>query len=189
MHDPLVFSLTVLAILATPGPTNTLLATSAALVGVRRSLPLIVAELAGYLAAITVLHLLLADVLAHHGWIATGLRVLVGLYLPLAARDLWMRCEPFATAAPRGIRFERVFVTTLLNPKAIVFAFGVIPLSGPHAPAYLAAFALFVVLAAASWIVAGSLAGAAAPPAASRAIPRVSAVVLACFAGLIAFGG
>ncbi len=72
MHDPVLFSLTVLAILATPGPTNTLLATSAALAGIRRSLPLIAAELAGYLTAISILHFLLAEMLAQHGWTGSG---------------------------------------------------------------------------------------------------------------------
>jgi threonine/homoserine/homoserine lactone efflux protein len=190
MHDPVLFSLTVLAILATPGPTNTLLATSAALAGIRRSLPLIAAELAGYLTAISILHFLLAELLAQHGWIAMGLRLLVGAYLLFTAWDLWNRRDPFvAAAAPHGIRFERVFVTTLLNPKAIVFAFGVIPLSSPDAAAYLAAFSVFVVIAASSWIALGRFAAAIVSPATSRAIPRVSAAVLTCFAGLIAFGG
>lgn len=188
MHDPLLFALAVLAILATPGPTNTLIATSAALVGARRSLPLIAAELAGYLVAIAVLHFLLAGLLAHYNWIATGLRGAVGAYLLFAAWDLWRRRQPFAADARRGIGVTQVFVTTALNPKAVVFAFGVIPLSGPGAPAYLAAFAGLVVLAASAWIAVGTFAGALASPAASRAIPRVSAMVLACFAGLIAFG-
>nr|HML44513.1 lysine transporter LysE [Hyphomicrobium zavarzinii] len=55
MHDPIAFSLAVLAILGTPGPTNTLLAASGALVGWRRSLPLIGAEGEGFRIAMGVL--------------------------------------------------------------------------------------------------------------------------------------
>jgi threonine/homoserine/homoserine lactone efflux protein len=187
MQDPVLFSLTVLAILGTPGPTNTLLATSGALVGLRRSLPLILAELGGYLLAIAALHAVLGGVLAAYPAVKTILRLLVGAYLLFAAFDLWMR-RGALDGPPSGVRFERVFVTTLLNPKAIVFAFAVLPLSQPHAARYVIAFMAFVVMAALSWIVVGALLGRVASAPGSRLVPRISAVVLTFFAGLIAAG-
>jgi hypothetical protein len=64
MEDPLLFTLAVLAILGTPGPTNTLLATSGAGVGLRRSLVLLPAEACGYLISILLLGLVLGPVVA-----------------------------------------------------------------------------------------------------------------------------
>lgn len=187
MQDPVLFSLAVLAILGTPGPTNTLLAASSALVGVRRSLPLILAELSGYLLAIAGLHAVFGSLLAAYPAINTLLRVLVAVYLLAAALELWRRRDVLE-GPPAGVRFERVFVTTLLNPKAIVFAFGVIPLSAPNAAFYLLGFVGFVVLAALSWLAVGALVGRMATQPASRAIPRASALILTLFAGLIAVG-
>lgn len=187
MLDPLVFSLAVLAILGTPGPTNTLLATSGALVGVRRSLSLIVGEVAGYLIAIGCLHLLLAGWLESYPAIKTVMRLLIGAYLLSAAYELWTRRAALGDDG-EGIRLQKVFVTTLLNPKAIVFAFGIIPLSAPNALSYVAAFVGFVVLAASAWIVIGSAIGRMAATGSSRLVPRLSAVVLTWFAGLIAMG-
>lgn len=51
-------------LLAMPGPTNTLLATSGAGIGIARSLHLLAAELCGYLAAITLLRLALGPVVS-----------------------------------------------------------------------------------------------------------------------------
>jgi threonine/homoserine/homoserine lactone efflux protein len=187
MQDPALFALTVLVILGTPGPTNTLLATSGALVGLRRSLPLILSEICGYLLAIAMLHLVLGGLLAAYPTVKTVLRLAIGAYLLVAAFELWTR-RSVLDGPPAGVRFERVFVTTLLNPKAIVFAFGVLPLSQPNAGFYVLAFVGFVLMAALSWIVAGVLVGRVASAPGSRLVPRVSAVVLTCFAGLIAAG-
>lgn len=187
MQDPLLFSLAVLAILGTPGPTNTLLATSGALSGVRRSLPLVLAEVTGYLLAIGVLALLLGEILQAYAGLATMLRLLIAGYLVHAAWGLWQRSGSFADGG-RAIGFDRVFVTTLLNPKAVVFAFGVIPLSDPAAAAYVAAFAGFVVLAALAWIAIGASAARRAGGRHGRLVPRLSAVALTLFAGLIAVG-
>ncbi len=187
MQDPFLFTLAVLAILGTPGPTNTLLATSGALVGVRRSLPLILAELGGYLVAIGFLHGVLGGVLAASPALETALRLLIGCYLLFAAFELWTRRGALEGPAC-GVRWERVFVTTLLNPKALVFAFGVLPLSRPDTGLYVLAFAALVAVAASAWIAVGALLGRTVSAPGSRLVPRVSAVVLACFAGVIAAG-
>jgi threonine/homoserine/homoserine lactone efflux protein len=187
MQDPLLFSLAVLAILGMPGPTNTLLATSGALVGWRRSLPLVVAAIAGYLIAITVLHVVLAGVLAAYPWIKTVLRLTVGAYLLIVAFELWTRRDALE-GAPPAIGFHRVFITTLLNPKAVVVAFGIIPFSQPNAILFVVAFAGFIVIAAVSWILVGVFIAGVVPKQGSRVVSRLSAVVLVGFAGLIAAG-
>jgi threonine/homoserine/homoserine lactone efflux protein len=186
MQDPYLFSLAVLAILGTPGPTNTLLAASGALAGFRRSLPLIAAEIGGYLIAITVLHAVLAGVLDAHPWVNTALRLAIGAYILIVAFELWRRRDTLEGAPAIG--FQRVFITTLLNPKAIVFAFGIIPLSQPHALLYVLAFVGFVLIAAVSWILVGALIAGATAAHGNRLVSRLSAVVLVGFAGLIAAG-
>ncbi|MDU6750805.1 MAG: hypothetical protein E6447_24460, partial [Bradyrhizobium sp.] len=62
--DLLTFVLSTAALLATPGPTNTLLATAGASRGARASAHLLLAELAGYLLAILLLRVVLGPVLA-----------------------------------------------------------------------------------------------------------------------------
>lgn len=127
MLDPIAFAPAVLALLLTPGPTNTLLAASGATVGVRRSLRLVPCEIAGYGISIFVLILLVGPLVAGHAAFGAALRMAAAGYLAWSAVVLWRTAGERFADAPRPISPRRVFTTTLLNPKALVFAFAIFP--------------------------------------------------------------
>jgi threonine/homoserine/homoserine lactone efflux protein len=183
MTDPLLFLLAVLTILGTPGPTNTLLATSGATAGVRPSLPLLVAELSGYLIAILLIRGVLSPVIAMWPVVGTVLKVMVASYICWTAISLWVK--PGALTTARRVNFRMVFVTTLLNPKAIIFALTVIPLTHTELWLYFAAFAVAVLCCGFGWILIGGVIGAASRGRHQSIIQRIAAVVLAGFAGVI----
>lgn len=185
MTDPLLFALAVLAILATPGPTNTLLATAGAASGLRRALLLIPAETSGYLIAISVIGLAFGPVVAASPLLALGLRLMVGLYLIHVAWKLWCGAGlPVAGAAL--VTPARIFITTLLNPKAIVFALGVVPFGAPTWPSYLAAFAGLAAMVALGWIGFGALLGRVAGAAGRPGlVQRIGAAVVSAFAVML----
>ena len=188
MEDPFLFVLSVLAILGTPGPTNTLLDTSGAAAGVKASLPLIPAEAAGYLIAILTLGLALGPVVAASPLLAAALRIAVGGYLMLLAVRLWRRGG--ATLADgRLVTPRQVFTTTLLNPKAIVFALGVVPFGAPRLHLYLLGFVGMLIAVALCWIAAGAALGrAAAGTGRTGVVPRVGAAAVAAFALVLVSG-
>jgi hypothetical protein len=93
---------------------------------VRRSLPLLCAELAGYPAAIAGYAVILGPALASRPELTVVLRAGCVAYLIWAALSLW-RLPEASRADPVG--FDTVLVTTLLNPKAFIFAFTIIPAS------------------------------------------------------------
>ena len=108
--DQTAFIIGTLSLLATPGPTNTLLATAGAGNGFRRSLPLLAAELSGYLIAILGLRTVVGPVVAAVPAFGLALRVVVVLYLIHLAVQLWRHGEnELAAAGP--VTFRRVFVT------------------------------------------------------------------------------
>jgi threonine/homoserine/homoserine lactone efflux protein len=187
MEDPLLFVSAVLTILGTPGPTNTLLATSGAAVGVRASLPLVPAEAAGYLIAILALGLALGPAVAASPVLAAALRLAVGGYLLLLAARLWRRGGA-AFAGARAVAPREVFTTTLLNPKALVFALGVVPFAAPRPHLYLLGFVLMLAAVALCWIGAGAALGRAAAPGLAGAVPRVGAAAVAAFALVLVSG-
>ena len=116
--------------------------------------------------------------------IGTGLKLAVALYLAYAAVRLWRRAGQPA-ASTTAVSWSSVFAATLLNPKGLIFAVGIIPFGQPQLPGYLLAFALLIPSAGARWLVAGHLIGAAAGTR-RRFVPRIASVALAGFAGLIA---
>src|SRR5262245_14691253 len=142
--DQTTFFIGTLSLLATPGPTNTLLATAGAGNGFRRSLPLLAAELLGYFIAIFVLRTAVGPIVAAVPAFGVVLRAAVVLYLIHLAVSLWRHGESELMA--RGpISFQRVFVTTLLNPKAIIFAFTLLPSAAETDVAHLSPW-FFVLL-------------------------------------------
>ena len=185
MADLWLFLLAVLTILGTPGPTNTLLATAGATAGLRASLPLLLAELSGYLISIGLIRAVLGPILVALPMLAIALKVAVAAYLVWIAVEVWRKAPH--TETERSITFQRVLVATLLNPKALIFALAIFPHEPLVPAAHLAIFVGSVGLCGFGWIAAGRTLSAATGAQGARLIPRVAAVVLGGFAGLILY--
>jgi threonine/homoserine/homoserine lactone efflux protein len=184
MTDPILFLLAVVTLLGAPGPTNTLLATSGATAGIARSLPLLGGALAGYLIALAVIRILLGPVIATHPVVGLALKVAVAAYLVWIAIRLWRQGQ-LVGAADR-VELRSVFITTLLNPKALIVALSVLPQSHPDLWAYALAFAVLVPLTGLGWILIGRAIGLAAGERHSGTVRKAASVALLGFAGVIA---
>ena len=183
MADPTVFALAVLAVLATPGPTNTLMAVAGATVGLRKGLRLIPAEVAGYLTSISLLIFIFQPVVAALPSAATVLRIGCGSYLAILAITIW-RASNRDAGQTSLVSFQRVFITTLLNPKSLIFAFQIFPTGGIRLTlSFLGAFALICVAAATMWICIGATLRLRTQAFLTGvAIRRFTAIVLGLFA-------
>jgi threonine/homoserine/homoserine lactone efflux protein len=157
----------IIVVLITPGPTNTLLAAAGLRQGVRRSLPLIAAELAGYLVSISAWGRFLAHAAHALPWLPSLLRVAAGVYIAYLAIDMWRAAVALPDSTQRtgqrtsGIR--TLFVATLLNPKGLLFGGTIFPaIAFTHLPAYGLAMLTFACLAvpiALAWIAFGAALG------------------------------
>jgi threonine/homoserine/homoserine lactone efflux protein len=181
--EPTVFAVAVLAVLATPGPTNTLMAVAGATLGVSRGLKLIPAEVAGYLTSISLLIFIFQPVLAAFPFLAAVLRVVCGSYLAILALNVW-RSSASDAGQTSLVNFQRVFTTTLLNPKSLIFAFQIFPTGGIRLTlAFLGAFALICIAAATVWICIGATLRLRTEAFVTGVvIRRITAIVLGLFA-------
>jgi len=186
MIDLDAFILAATLLLLTPGPTNTLLAAGGAIMGARRALPLIGAELLGYAVAIVALEVFFAPLVESVAWVQLALRIGCALYLAYTAWLIWR--TPHADGG-RTITWRRVFLATVSNPKALVFVFVILPprsigvaeLVQPYA---IVLFAL-VALAGTAWISLGAAIRAGAGGRGGLAIRRTSSVVVGLFSAMI----
>jgi len=121
-----LFVLEVLGVLAIPGPTNSLLFVSGVSRGFRASLNLILAEVAAYIISISLLVFVLEPVTRSHSTVSQLIRVVCSLYLAQLAIWLW-RSGGHEAPTIHPITVRRVFLTTLMNPKNLIFAFGIFP--------------------------------------------------------------
>ena len=151
----------VVTILLTPGPTNTLLASSGIQVGVRQSLRLIPAESMGYLIAITTWGMIIGTVSSQFPIIPTFLKLLSALYIIFLAIKLWKTADIEASYNQPTIRARELFCATLLNPKALLFASAIFPstalLTMQVYLLHIGLFLLLIVPIALFWTFIGSI--------------------------------
>lgn len=181
------FVFAILALLLTPGPTNTLLTVGAAARGLRLSLPLLLGELGGYLAVVVPLATLFAPFLEAHPAIAVALRFAAAAWVLYLAIRLWrISSVRHAQGDERPVTIGQVFLTTILNPKAPIIGLVIMP-HGPLAqigPA-LGLLSLLVLGAGTGFLILGSIVGRA-PVLSPRLVYRVAAGFLLVFSlGLV----
>ncbi len=114
--SPFAFEAALVALLLTPGPTNTLLFTAGLAEGPRSAFRLLGAELLAYLCAVLAYGFVLQPLLLSHPALTAALRITAALYLLLAAAKLWRSQTQLVTA--RMVTPSMVASATLLNPKA-----------------------------------------------------------------------
>ncbi|ENW92186.1 LysE family translocator [Acinetobacter dispersus] len=117
----------IITILLTPGPTNTLLASSGIQAGIKRSLKLIPAEVIGYFIAITTWGFLLESVSHYVPWLPPLIKLLSATFIIYLAIKLWITSTKDLDLNQPLITSKALFVATLLNPKALLFASAIFP--------------------------------------------------------------
>ncbi|ENX35111.1 hypothetical protein F889_00778 [Acinetobacter colistiniresistens] len=117
----------IITILLTPGPTNTLLASSGIQTGIKRSLKLIPAEVIGYFIAITTWGFLLESVSHYVPWLPPLIKLLSATFIIYLAVKLWITSTKELDLSQPLITSKALFVATLLNPKALLFASAIFP--------------------------------------------------------------
>ncbi|EXB49599.1 MULTISPECIES: LysE family translocator [Acinetobacter] len=177
----------VITILLTPGPTNTLLASSGIQVGLRQSLLLIPAEAVGYIIAITAWGMLIGKVSATFPLLPTFLKLLSAAYIIFLAIKLWRTANQDVVLNQPTIRPKELLCATLLNPKALLFASAIFPAAAwKSQDIYLAHMGTFVALIlpiALFWISVGAMLASKKVNWLSQAkLQRTACVVLVSFA-------
>lgn len=158
-----LMALGIAIVLFLPGPTNTLFATAGLAQGVRRSAHLLVAEFAGYILSISAWGMLFSHAAASLAWLPAVLRLASSLYLAYLAVRMWQSANAFTSSNPQTIGLRVLFIATLLNPKAILFAGTLFPATAFQSLAgWLGAMTLFTLLLIPSgltWIAFGAALG------------------------------
>lgn len=182
------FLLGLALLLATPGPTNTLLALAGATARPRAAPVLLLAELGAYLVAVVMLGALVALLGSGMEGLRPWMQAGSALYLLRVAGRMWQSRPDLAGAGT--VRPGQVAATTLLNPKTLIIAFVLMPpgwsTDAAVAAAHLLAMAVLIPIAGAAWFTGGRGLAAAAGAGFRRLIPRASALLLGLFAMVLA---
>lgn len=155
----LTFVFICVPLLFVPGPTNTLLFSAGMIQGYCGAVRLMLAELGGYLMAISA-WTLLYDVLAGSFTASALIKIGCAVYLFRLAAGMWRiawRPQENTKLIGPGILFS----STLFNPKAFIFASAIFPYGWysewVSAIRYLVSFSTALLTASIMWITAGFL--------------------------------
>lgn len=184
---PLQFTLAILLLLCTPGPTNTLMALGGYARGWLRALPLIGGELGGYLLVIIPVATLAAPFFQAYPQASLIAKIAAVIWVAYLSFRLWASTNK-ADDGSSEISVRHVFVTTVLNPKALIIALVIMPHGNLMTLApWLLLFAGLVLFAANGWIVFGRMMrGTRGYEIKPVVIRRVAAVCLLLFAIILA---
>lgn len=150
----LAFCISLIAILLAPGPTNTLLALSGAESGAWRALRLLPLVALAYALTVVPLAGLGEGLLHRQHWLRAGMSLAAAAWVAWMAYALWRRAPDTGRAAT-GPSGSRVFVTTLLNPKALIIGLVLVPAQAELVPA-LALFFVVLTISSAGWVLLGA---------------------------------
>ena len=152
------FALAVLGLLFTPGPTNTLLAVGGASRFGHGVVRLVPAELAGYMLAVVPVWLLGEGLVRAIPDVALVLQAVAAIWVGWLAAQLWRR-RTTADETAASVTTGRVFVTTLLNPKALVFGLVLLPQLQGNGWQGLGILALAILAVGTFWTGLGAVIG------------------------------
>ena len=186
MSDWLGYLAAVALLLVAPGPTNALLAAGGVQRGFLSGLVLLVGVVAGYAVSVALWLLLVRQAAGLNPAIPLAAKLVAVGFLAWSAWIMWRSAGK--GAAVTAISTRQVFLTTLLNPKALVIAFALVPAAAPVGQAgYVALVCALAAGIGLGWLALGSLvARSAAHFFNRRRVERGTAAVLALFAGALA---
>ncbi|EFS4232632.1 hypothetical protein AO411_2015985 [Salmonella enterica subsp. enterica serovar Sarajane] len=112
-------------ILLVPGPTNSLLLVSGLKKGVLKSSPLIIAEVFGYITAISFWAVLLSTTTKNTPSFPEVAKAVCSIYIFFLAIKIWSYGQ--LSRSNNNISFYHMVVASALNPKALLFVTLLIP--------------------------------------------------------------
>ncbi len=152
--DTVSFIWTSFVLLLVPGPTNTLVCIGASQKGARAFPPLIRAELSGYASVILSLGMLGGLLGKSFSTVLAAVKLVAALWVLVLAIRMWSKTKD--THPRRVVTGREVYVTTLLNPKAMIFALVLLPpIGSSNYLSRIALLAAFMVAAATIWTCVG----------------------------------
>lgn len=162
IHDTLLkMSLYVSLVLIVPGPTNTLLLSSGLKNGLRDTWPLVAAEALGYVAAISTWGFFLYAFATNRTWLVDVVKLASSVYIFCLAFNMWTRSVTIQDASVSPVNFHELFIATLANPKALLFASTLFPPEAFRAAHYfawsIATFLIVLVPIGVGWSCLGRL--------------------------------